>query len=285
MPRPSSNNSGNYPSRRQHKPSGLGVITLNGTDVYLGSWPAKQKRPPADVQLAYDRTIAEWLANGRRLPTQAEEPLTINELILAFWKHAEMHYRHADGTPTGELDGQRLSLRPLRELYRETPVVDFSPLKLKAVRQRIIDAGLCRRLINQRIGRIVRMFKWGVSEEMAPETVHRALASFPGLQKGRRQAREHRLDTQLAAEAVAPVVVALAAVAGFAVEKAVNYFGPLIPKRIWGASLSIINGVGTRKHEIEVNRVEVSAGRRRLGGGGGHFGDGAQGRLPAAAAA
>jgi serine/threonine protein kinase len=38
---------------------------------------------------------------------------------------------------------------------------------------------------------------------------------------------------QLAAEAVAPVVAALPAVAGFAAEKAVNRFGPPIAKRLW----------------------------------------------------
>ena len=38
---------------------------------------------------------------------------------------------------------------------------------------------------------------------------------------------------QLAAEAVGPVVGAIPAVAGFAVEKAVNHFGPPIAKRLW----------------------------------------------------
>src|SRR4051812_6913909 len=95
------------PSLRRHKPSGLGVVRLGGQDVYLGAWPAGQKKPPAGVKLAYDRIIAEWLANGRRLPGPAEEPLSISELILAYWKHAERHYRHADGTPTSELDAYR----------------------------------------------------------------------------------------------------------------------------------------------------------------------------------
>jgi hypothetical protein len=53
------------PSLRRHKASGLGIVTLNGTDCYRGPWPADQKNPPAEVQTAYDRKISEWLANGR----------------------------------------------------------------------------------------------------------------------------------------------------------------------------------------------------------------------------
>ncbi len=110
--------------------------------------------------------------------------------MLRFWSHVEKHYRHADGTPTGEVDGYRLSLRPLRRLYSALPVTEFSPLKLKAVRQAIINADLCRGVINQRVGRVVRMFRWAVEEELVPETVYRALRTVPGLQRGRCEARE-----------------------------------------------------------------------------------------------
>jgi integrase len=119
--------------------------------------------------------------------------------MLAFWRHAEQHYRHEDGTTTSELVNLRYSLRPLKELYGTLPAEDLSPLKLKAVRQRMIDAGLCRTLINQRVGHILRVYRWGVAEELVPETVHRALAAVTGLQKGRTEAPER--------EAVKPVAV------------------------------------------------------------------------------
>jgi hypothetical protein len=128
---------------------------------------------------------------GRRLPTESiAKPFTINQLILAFWRHAEQHYRHEDGTPTNELTDYRYSLRPLRELYGDSPAEEFSPLRLKAVRQRMIESDLCRSVINQRVGRIVRMFRWGVSEELVAETVYRAHTTVRGLEKGRCAARE-----------------------------------------------------------------------------------------------
>src|SRR5947209_313700 len=110
--------------------------------------------------------------------------------MLAFLQHAEQHYRREDCTPTSELADYKLSLRPLRELYGTLPVADFGPLKLKAVRQKMIDAGLSRGVVNQRVGRIVRAFKWGVGEEMVPESVWRSLTAVRGLEKGRSPARE-----------------------------------------------------------------------------------------------
>ena len=108
-----------------------------------------------------------------------------------FWtRHAEQHYRRPDGTPTGELGNYRDSLKPLRRLYGRTLAGDFSPLALKAVRQAMIDAGLSRTTINQRIGRIVRLFKWAASEELVPADVYHALKTVSGLPKGRSVARE-----------------------------------------------------------------------------------------------
>lgn len=116
--------------------------------------------------------------------------VSINQLILAFWDHVQEHYRRPDGSHTTEPDNYRHSLKPLRQLYGDTPATQFSPLKLKAVRRQMIEADLSRGCINQRVGRIVRMFKWAVAEEIVPEAVYSALAAVPGLQKGRSAARE-----------------------------------------------------------------------------------------------
>jgi integrase len=101
-----------------------------------------------------------------------------------------MHYRHPDGNPTSELADYKLSLRPLRHSYGHTPAREFGPLALKAARQAMVDDGLSRGVVNQRVGRIRRMFKWAVAEQLLPETVYRALMTVPGLQRGRSEARE-----------------------------------------------------------------------------------------------
>src|SRR5207244_378183 len=105
------------PSYRKHKPTGQAVVTLNGKGCYLGRHGSKESKAE------YDRLIAEWLASGRRV-VDAGSALTVSELVLAFWPHVETHYRRPDGTPTGEVNDYKLSLRPLRELYGQTPAKD-----------------------------------------------------------------------------------------------------------------------------------------------------------------
>src|SRR5262245_41021454 len=117
------------PSYRLHKPTGQAVVRLDGHVHYLGKYRTEAS------QEAYRRLIAEWLVTQHAPPTkasaQAAPPdLTIAALILAFWRHAEQHYRHADGTPTGELDNLRHALRPVRQLYSHTAAKDFGPLAL-----------------------------------------------------------------------------------------------------------------------------------------------------------
>jgi site-specific recombinase XerD len=51
--------------------------------------------------------------------------------------------------------------------------------------------GLCRTEINKRIGRIRRMFKWAVAEELIPASVMESLRAIDGLRRGRSEAREN----------------------------------------------------------------------------------------------
>ena len=157
---------------------------------------------------------AEWLAGGRRLPiSRSSEPgpvvlaeeaklepktkrpvhaagPTVNELILAYWQHAEKHYGGADRRPTQELENMRNALRPLHKLYGSTPVADFGPLALRTIQQSLARSNLCRTTINARVNRIRRVFKWAVGVEMVLPSVLQALQAVPGLQKGRTDARE-----------------------------------------------------------------------------------------------
>ena len=103
-----------------------------------------------------------------RPPLADPEGVTVAELLLAYLDYAERHYRRADGTPTHEAVEYKLVCRLLRELYTELPAAEFSPLRLKAVRQAMLGKGWSRSLINQRVGRVRRIWKWGASEEAIP---------------------------------------------------------------------------------------------------------------------
>jgi hypothetical protein len=124
------------PSYRHYKPKNLGLVVLDGKCYYLGKYGTQESLAE------YNRLIQEWLVRQHTLPSVNGKPpdLTISALILAFWKHAEQHYRHPDGTSTRELDNLRDALRPLRKLYGHTPAKEFGPLGLRAVQEEMILA-------------------------------------------------------------------------------------------------------------------------------------------------
>jgi integrase len=173
------------PSYRKHKSTGQAVVTLGGKDHYLGRYGT------AASKAEYDRRISEWLAGGRQLLTGGKD-FTVNELMLAYLRHADKHYRNPDGQPTRQLELVRLAMRPLKELYGRTLAGEFGPLALKAVRQRMIDQGtLCRLTINEHVAKIKRMFAWAVENELVPSSVFHGLQAVKGLQAGRTEAKDH----------------------------------------------------------------------------------------------
>ncbi|MCD6395381.1 MAG: hypothetical protein J7M40_18010 [Planctomycetes bacterium] len=115
---------------------------------------------------------------------------TIAALSRAFLQYAEEYYRSADGTVTEEPLNVRYSLKPLIELFATLELTEFGPLKLIEVRNKMISLNWSRGLINQRIGRIKRMFKWAVSRQIVSPLVYQGLMSIEGLKQGRSGARE-----------------------------------------------------------------------------------------------
>lgn len=173
------------PKYRHYKPKNLAVVRIAGRDHYLGKYGSQESYQ------RYDRLVAEWLlarqdhhvSNGGSSNLAGSAPVSVNELILAFWQHAQQRYVK-NGEPTSEIRSYRTALRPVRQLYGRQPVTEFGPLALVACRQRLIEAGICRKRINQHVTRIRHVFKWGVAHELAPETTWRALCSVEGLRFG-----------------------------------------------------------------------------------------------------
>jgi len=123
------------PTYRRHKSSGLAVVTLDGVDHYLG------RHGSATSRTEYRRVIAEWEALGRRSPVaDTGSGLTIVELIARYWRHCQSYYVK-EGRPTSEVSCIKESVKQLRELYGRMPAREFSPLKLKAVREEMIKKG------------------------------------------------------------------------------------------------------------------------------------------------
>jgi hypothetical protein len=116
--------------------------------------------------------------------------MPINELVVRYLQFAVTYYVH-DGQPTGEVDNLKDAVGPLCLLYGSTAASAFGPKSLKLVREHLIQAGsISRGVINSRIDRIKRIFKWAVSEELVPPSVYEGLRAVAGLRYGRSDARE-----------------------------------------------------------------------------------------------
>ena len=99
-------------------------MTLNGRDHLPG--PIRLPESRAE----YDRLMAEWLTNGRRLSSPASgvgSDLAVNEMLLAYLEHADGYYVK-NGRPTKEPENIRFAIRPLRS-FTDTPRhADFGPV-------------------------------------------------------------------------------------------------------------------------------------------------------------
>jgi integrase len=234
---------GELPRYRLHKQSGQAVVSLptgglpRYRDVLLGPHGS------AESHREYTRVINEWLAAGQLAPApkvaNGRADITVAELVLRFWRHAEAYYRLLDGSPSRELEHYKYALLPVVDLYGATSAAEFGPVRLKAVRQAMIETrwyfvrfvrggkpvsrwvpegrvrlgqeevegglgkgeaewdgewspvevlrsrkGLSRKLVNQRIDHVKRVFKWAVSEELVAASVYEALRAVAGLRKG-----------------------------------------------------------------------------------------------------
>jgi integrase len=170
------------PKYRKHKKSGQAVVTLSGVDHYLGPHGTKASKTE------YDRLVAEWLSRGRTLEVQADS-ITVSELILKFMRWGKVHYRR-NGKPTETLENHRYAFRTLRRYYGRKLANEFGPKSLKALQKVLVDEGLARRTVNDRITSIKLLFKWGVSEQLVSPMVSHGLSTVPGLTRGRSEARE-----------------------------------------------------------------------------------------------
>ena len=176
------------PKYRRHKASKQAVVTLNGRDHYLGPHGSRSSVKE------YDRLVAEWLARGRRSAEVVDVP--ISELLLAYTKFAKGHYRK-HGQATGSWENQKPTIKLFKDMYGDTLVSEFGPLKLKAFREKIsrpremrfgdrVEVRTASRgHINEQVSLIRRIFRWGLAEELVPADILTALSAVSGIQAGR----------------------------------------------------------------------------------------------------
>lgn len=178
------------PSYSHHKASGQARVYINRKPVYLGAYGSEQSR------IRYAEIISK-LASGVPLDSFASkgEPpetcLTINEFCLAFLRHA-VEYYSKDRRPNAEVDCLKSAIRPLVNLFGENPADKLTPLMMKAVREKYIEAGWSRGFCNRSVNRIRHIWKWGVENGMISVTTLHALQAISPLKAGKCAAPDYK---------------------------------------------------------------------------------------------
>ena len=117
---------------------------------------------------------------------------TIADLCSRYRDFTRSHYFRRDGSPTTEVRDIPLSLRELDSLFGPTPARDFSISRLNAVRDEMVSRSkLARKVVNQRIGRVKKLFKWAHERGFLPMEIFLSLQLLTGLQLGRTPAPEY----------------------------------------------------------------------------------------------
>lgn len=177
------------PKYRHHKASGQAIVTIEGRDHYLGLDGSPESHEK------YQRLVAQWTERQTDSVCHVTSSsidvsnLRVCELLVAYLDFAKGYYVK-NGCPTGEYRNMKDAIRPLLDLYETTPVREFGPAALRAVREKMIASNLSRKVVNARINRIKRIFKWGVEHELVDSAVLQGLQSVSPLKEGRSKARE-----------------------------------------------------------------------------------------------
>ena len=143
------------PSLVHHRPSGQARVRIGGQDFYLGKFGSPE------AEAAYHRLLADWRETGVVPPTaraakQSPDPdgPTVDEVVLAFWRHAVEYYVDPDGEPAAEQDSDKSALRVLRKVAGPDPAAEFGPKRLLAVQAATAEAGRTRKCVNRSPGRV-----------------------------------------------------------------------------------------------------------------------------------
>jgi integrase len=186
------------PKYRRHTTRDRAFLEFDGKRHYLpGPYKSQQSLTAYRTFLRAHNLLFEQI-DGK--------PVHVVALVNRFMDWAENTY------PVGtrsEWMNCRAALKHLNALDGKTQIANYGPMRLKALQQELARAKKSRGYINSVCARVKRMFKWAVSEELAPAAIYHALATVPGLKAGRTQALEHAPRQPVPWEHVDPVLLEL----------------------------------------------------------------------------
>ncbi len=175
------------PSYRLHKSTGQAVCYINRTAKYLGIHDTPESR------LAYAKLLTELQAESGKSSAHAPGRMerTVSELLLKFASDPEGLPKYSNA----EQHCLQGVIRIVRTMFGDTMANDFGPLRLRAVRESMLQGeaptdGTPKKKLrkpwshsftNRQVKRLRHIFRLGVSWEYLSQTVVDALGSVPSL--------------------------------------------------------------------------------------------------------
>lgn len=227
---------------RQYHLSGQSRVTIDGRDYFLGKhdsaeaiaryavlislYQAGNLSLPSDFDTAQLDARAALLLGPAQPTHQVEEPLTVRHLTASYREHIKIKYAN-NATEVHRLN---LLCTELDEHDGDRLVDAYGPLALQKQRQRWIASGKARVYCNRLTNAVVRMFKYGVSQELVQSETWQKLRSVEPLRIGQTVAEE--------TEPVAPVAIEV-------VRKTAEHLSPVLK-----AMLRVHVSTGMRPSEI-----------------------------------
>lgn len=178
------------PKYRRHTLRNLGFSEHKGRRTYFPGPYGSTKSLDA-----YRAWVAKLVAPPEpKVDGASVTPVPLVVLVDQYLDHAKRRYESRQYGCTWD------ALQPLLASHGSELTTRFGPVALERVRSAMV-AGKCdgweasrkvwsRNYINQQIGRILRMFRWGVRRQLVPPEIYTALQAVPGLRAGESAARE-----------------------------------------------------------------------------------------------
>jgi integrase len=175
-----------YP-KKPHK-SGQARIKWQGRNHYLGKHGSPESLQEfANVLGRITAALTREVPKAKQVRL-TRRSLTIAKLCKAYGSYAKQRYNK-----NAEWDSIFYAMQPLMDLHAGTLACEFGPKALKEVRALMVTygkRGWCRNLINSRVGKLRRMFRWAVAEELVKPEILAALEAVQGLRPGELGVRE-----------------------------------------------------------------------------------------------
>jgi len=157
------------------KSGNYACVYHNGKRHRVGIWGSPE------AKTAYARFVAELQASPVTfgVPHQTGSNVLVAELAACFFRNIQgrVHPAH--------ISHFKVTIGYLVEIYGDIAADTFTPKKLKVVRDQMVRSGkLCRKVVNDYTGRVVRIFSWGVEEEFVKSNIVNDLREVKALRKG-----------------------------------------------------------------------------------------------------